>query len=640
MSSLTDDIRSSPRALGFSAYLPGLVVCLLGCVGLAAGGARYYPFIADDTLISLRYADRLLSGQGLTWDDYHPVEGFSNFLWTLSTAALGLLHVDLMTASRVVCAGSAVGCLVVMTLAATQRERAGVLGAWLACGFFALSGDVQVWSLGGLEQTQLALILLSAMLSHMQFHRVGRRSWLQLSAALHFALVLTRPDSVLFCGVSVVAAWFLPTTQTDATRQRLAAVTWLSAASALAFVLKLALSRLYYGEWLPNTAYIKLALTMHRIEGGFDYLTQFSRYNAGLLISLLAYLGWIVPRAGSTTRRELLYLALAGTTWASYVVMIGGDIFPAHRHGVSLSALACCAFAVAERPESKRSWQRWLVLASALPLGLHVYLQWLCPQNVSAVTERWEHPCGTFASRLGAAFSTEQPLIGVYAAGCMAYHSRLPAIDMLGLNDWRIARNPPPDLGMHAIGHEFGHTRPDAEYVWERNPALFFHHIGRRRRPFWRELISKEFPLARKLTRRYREIKLRHGSDLAWAWLSRDSTLARARREANTIVFPALALEPAARGGIPEVRLEEHAARYIVSEPSKLHLRELDPGSYQLQVDASGGELKLECNGAQSTRVAVTDKGISCKLESTDPGQPALIRSVSAVASSELAAQP
>lgn len=631
MSALTAEIRSSKLA----GYAPAVIACLAGCVALGVGAARYYPFIADDTLISLRYADRLLSGRGLTWDDYHPVEGFSNLLWTLSTAALGLLKIDLITASRVVCLSSAVGCLVVMTLAALQRERAGALGAWLACGFFALSGDVQVWSLGGLEQTQLALILLSAMLSHMQFHRVGERRWLQLSAALHFALVLTRPDSVLFCGVSVVAAWFLPTT-----RRRLHAVIWLAAASTLAFVLKLALSRLYYGEWLPNTAYIKLALTMHRIQGGFDYLTQFSRYKAGLLISLLAYLGWILPRASSTTRRELLYLALAGALWAAYVVMIGGDIFPAHRHGVSLSALACCAFAVAERPESKRGWQRALVLASVLPLGWHAYLQWQCPQNVTAVTERWEHPCGTFASRLGAAFYAEQPLIGVYAAGCMAYHSRLPAIDMLGLNDWRIARNPPPDLGMHAIGHEFGHTRPDAEYVWERNPALFFHHIGKRRRAFWRELISKEFPLAKKLMRRYREIKLRHGSELAWAWLSRDSALALPRHEGNTVVFPALALEPAARGGIPEVRLEEHAARYIVSEPSKLHLRELEPGSYQLQVDASGGELAVKCNGGESAVVAVADKGISCKLVSVDPGSPALVRSVRVVASSELAAQP
>ena len=65
--------------------------------------ARHYlPFISDDALISLRYADRLIRGQGLTWTDGPPVEGYSNLLWILLVAAPGLVGVDLIDAARVI----------------------------------------------------------------------------------------------------------------------------------------------------------------------------------------------------------------------------------------------------------------------------------------------------------------------------------------------------------------------------------------------------------------------------------------------------------------------------------------------------------------------------------------------------------
>ena len=35
----------------------------------------YMPFLSDDSLISLRYANRLLDGKGLTWTEGQPVEG-------------------------------------------------------------------------------------------------------------------------------------------------------------------------------------------------------------------------------------------------------------------------------------------------------------------------------------------------------------------------------------------------------------------------------------------------------------------------------------------------------------------------------------------------------------------------------------
>jgi hypothetical protein len=71
-----------------------LAVAAPALVILGFHAARYWPFIADDALISLRYGDRLLGGHGLTWTDGERVEGYSNLLWVLGCAALAVIGVN------------------------------------------------------------------------------------------------------------------------------------------------------------------------------------------------------------------------------------------------------------------------------------------------------------------------------------------------------------------------------------------------------------------------------------------------------------------------------------------------------------------------------------------------------------------
>ena len=78
------------------------LACTVPFAGLLLLHARYYfPFLSDDALISLRYARRLLQGHGLSWTDGRPVEGYSNLLWILLVALLGLCRVDLVDAARI-----------------------------------------------------------------------------------------------------------------------------------------------------------------------------------------------------------------------------------------------------------------------------------------------------------------------------------------------------------------------------------------------------------------------------------------------------------------------------------------------------------------------------------------------------------
>jgi arabinofuranosyltransferase len=103
-----------------------------------------------------------------------------------------------------------------------------------------------------------------------------------------------------------------------------------------------------------------------------------------------------------------------------------------------------------------------------LLLGLFVVLQRRDSENLRAISERWEWDGRAVGMLLKQAFGKQQALMAVDPAGCLPYWSELPAIDMLGLNDYYLPRHPPQGVGEGPIGHELG----DGQYVLNRQPDL------------------------------------------------------------------------------------------------------------------------------------------------------------------------
>jgi hypothetical protein len=68
--------------------------------GLVQRARAFVPFFADDGFISLHYAARFMSGQGLTWTAGERVEGYSNLLWVLLTGVVGKLSGDYVFGAR------------------------------------------------------------------------------------------------------------------------------------------------------------------------------------------------------------------------------------------------------------------------------------------------------------------------------------------------------------------------------------------------------------------------------------------------------------------------------------------------------------------------------------------------------------
>jgi arabinofuranosyltransferase len=418
---------------------------------------QYVPFVADDALISYRYSDRLLAGEGLTYTDGERVEGYSNLLWVLLVAAGGWLTSDLILAGRVI--GSICGALalaaVVRARPVTSWRTAAPTLAGLAV--LSLSHGLAIWSIGGLEQGLQSALLAWTLALVIQDR--ARGGWLAPSILLAL-LVLTRPDGALFCAL-IAAGLVLAeglSAQTIGHASRLASLPLLAWCGQLGFRLW------YYGEWVPNIAYIKLSPSATHAMEGVQYIT--SSLKAHAPVAMLGSIGLAFARP--IRRRQIIVPLVVALGWTAYVVAIGGDIFPGRRH--FLPILVCLAFLVMETWRARLA--RWPLVVQAavliLACGGYAALQHADVENERAQIERWEWDCGVLASMLHESFSAERPLVATDGVGCMGYFGKMPTLDMLGLTDRHIARSRPPGLGNGPLGHERG----DGRYVLSRQPDI------------------------------------------------------------------------------------------------------------------------------------------------------------------------
>jgi len=442
-----------------------VLVWAIGVAALILHAGHYLFFVADDALISLRYAERLLGGHGLTWTDGPPVEGYSNLLWILLCAALGAIGIDLIDAARVLGLAGAAAALGAIVYAYRPQSWRGLAPPLVGVLVLALSGPIAVWSIGGLEQPLVAALWAwsVALILEGLDDSPPRPRRVLLPAVLLALLVLTRPDAPVL--VAALAAAHLLAHRT--TRQAWISSAVLAFLPFLAWLGQLGFRLVYYDDWLPNTARVKVAVTASRWRLGMQYAAQmWPNYTAVLALAL----GGAGAVCFNRRPRRLLILGLPLIAWVVYVVAIGGDIFPAQRQ--MIPALIMLAFLAAELGTWIGRGSRLRLAAGTLTMavGLGLYLdgQLKDGENIRAVTERWEWDGKEIGEMLSAAFGDRQPLLAADSAGCLPYFSKLPAIDMLGLNDRHIARRDTRAFGKGYPGHERG----DGKYVLDRKPDL------------------------------------------------------------------------------------------------------------------------------------------------------------------------
>ncbi|MFA4948625.1 MAG: hypothetical protein WC674_08990 [Candidatus Krumholzibacteriia bacterium] len=424
-------------------------------------------FVTDDAFISFRYARNLVEAHELVWNPGtgERIEGYTNFLWTLVMAAAIAAGVDPVPASKVLGLLFALGTLLVTyRLAVRLLQSRGA--ALLAVALLGANYTFSAFATSGLEtQMQTFLILASTSLAFSiaeQDRRSVRRS--VAFSILCAAALLTRLDSAIPVLVLFVYLLMNPAGRVAGAALMLPALliigSWLLWKHA------------YYGSFLPNSYYAKGAMfSLDILKGGVLYLFEFLRSYCLLPLAFI----FLFMFRNVLDRRETRMLACICALWFFYIMRVGGD-FMEFRFIVPV--LPFIFILVSATLRALQSWRLQAAFVTMMLLcSLFHSVTFRGTPGVESVPKLRDYITGEsghweLAGKvLGELFPGGGVTLAATAAGAIPYYSKLPAVDMLGMNDAWVARN-----GV-IIGPRAGHQRAATlAYLNERGVNLVIGH--------------------------------------------------------------------------------------------------------------------------------------------------------------------
>jgi arabinofuranosyltransferase len=408
-----------PRAVPREAFLSArtLLLWVGGCAALAyslfaaisgfdVDGHRYYV-LADDAMISMRYAQNLAHGHGLVWNPGEPpVEGYTNLLWTL---VMAVPHLFQLPQAKICLSIIGLGAvllllnLAVITLLVSELSRrnpGAILFAAVSVGFHY---SLIAWTLWGFEVGLITLCVDTALLLAVRLS--SRFSACDL-ASLAFVVAVattTRIDAVVPAGIAAAYAVLIA----ERGRRRIVATTMAFALAGPLAAMTLFRVR-YYGAILPNTYYLKMtgAGAWERFSRGASWALSLSARHL-LPYLFLAAVGLRVAWRERNLRNEALLLAAVFAGQFAYSVYAGGDVWERHRLcnrfiSVGFPALvALASLGVSAIANVRREVRTRIVAAAAVYAGLLVIdsVAWLSAEGADVASSP---PMATVAKAVGA----------------------------------------------------------------------------------------------------------------------------------------------------------------------------------------------------------------------------------------------
>ncbi|MGB9724261.1 MAG: hypothetical protein ACP5OO_12660 [Chloroflexia bacterium] len=422
----------------------------------------FRSWLIDDAGISFAYARNLALGYGLVSQPGRmPVEGYSNFLWTVSLSPFFAL--DLFSPPLTPKVWSA--CLVFLSFLALYRllhslDRRGPEMAAAVLTFLAVNTPFVVWATSGLENPLYVLLLSLLLLCTLRatvLEETTVRAGL-LGGLLAGGLGLTRPDGVVFFPAFPVLL-LVRAMRRKAPPSRL----WPALGGYLGLFAAiyggfLVFRWTYYHDLVPNTYYAKggptlqdllnlLLLRPEALSKILDGLYAVAGPFGGLvLLALVATTVVLLTRR--RFRREHLVLAVFLLLALADYVLMPSDWHGEFRYATSLVVLVylyAVTIAVAllrglERPRRVKVRLAGLILAVCWGLSLL--------QFGGRSLRFAQDPSVPFAevARLAERFDRYADVLGLENAsvllpdvGGTLYYSRLQVYDLGGLTDRTVA---------------------------------------------------------------------------------------------------------------------------------------------------------------------------------------------------------
>jgi len=461
----------------------------------------FFFSLFDDAMISMTYARNFAAGAGLVWmPGEAPVEGYTNWLWTMWMAALHLLPLPESKISLAVML-SGVGILlanllVVWALIRRLDLRSPVFSIYALAGV-AFCYPLIFWTLRGMEVGLVCLVFNLCLLAALRFVETQRPKHLVALAVWTSLGSLVRPDFVVPAGSLVLVVVAL------VPRSR-----WLRIITTMALMVGLPLAAqwlfriVYFEDVMPNTYYLKVVGhdLSARLQVGFA--ACWKAIVRGLW-PLLLLAGVSLVRRSEIRKPLPLMLLVSFLSQSAYSIYVGGDAWEdavlfANRYlSVVLPALILLSARGCERVcegleagvdallgRLGERGVRWLEsplrgalvapVATALcfflawvPLNRRHFVRWyeVGPPNVA-----YDHAMSRMGLRIREA-TPPDTVIAVVWAGAVPYFAHRKAVDILGKNDPVIAKSEPKLEFFYP-----GHTKWDFSYsIGELRPDLIVH---------------------------------------------------------------------------------------------------------------------------------------------------------------------
>ncbi len=437
---------------------------VLGLVSLVTS-AVWFTFESpatgiDDANIFFAYARNISAGKGFVFNaGGEHVEGFTSLLWVLICSAAVTIAGEperLLLALNVA--------LVSLTVVACIRR---LPAAWAALFVALLLTDFSyvAWNTVTLMETALwgALLTLASLIIVEERER-GRRTW--VFAAIVALMVLARPEALIWAPVMIALFYLRYGSPAPAV------IAYVVTAMALTIF-----RVLYFGYPLPNTYYAKVSPSLvYSLSGGSTYLQSYILSGpipfASAVAIVISTLHVLHVRFKDHTSLALGVLAFMGLL---VPVVSGGDHFDGFRFYQSaypllvLNLVHCARTIVpsyASRVTLRIPYQPALRLAAvAVLLGGFLSLrvvEWMFVDHRAMLGYEFDiakvgRVIGREANGL---FDGDEhlPTIGTITVGGLKYAYDGDVIDLMGLNNTRMAHNGGARIGLRSHAAFEKHT--------------------------------------------------------------------------------------------------------------------------------------------------------------------------------------
>lgn len=406
----------------------------------------------DDAYIFFVYVKNLLTGNGLTYNG-REVWGFTSPLWVGLVSLVSLLRVPIHHTGEILSTIS--GWFALWATYHLARSlgltRSRSLFPPLLLGW---TGDFVFYSSVGLE-----IVLFSGSIAvTMAFvfnAKYSQKKGLLKLALLMVAMILIRPEGVLFAGCLLV----LLILQTQSIRDALLV------GLIIVFIMTpiIVIFYLYYGDWLPNTYYVKSNAGFANLSHGIHYLwSSLPRYSPIIALGAIFLIIGLIKQ-GISFKLDYWLLLISGM-WVGYITVQGGDNMVGGRMWIPILPMAFVAFISCLYQIPKK-----LLFVFTLAFCSILFFAYYFDASITSHRNSWQKSY-TIRKKAGQYLRDQyspKTIVALSPAGIIPYYSELPTIDMLGLNNRYIAR-----YGKRNYSLPYGHQAGDGHYVLSQKPDI------------------------------------------------------------------------------------------------------------------------------------------------------------------------